>query len=176
MTHRQRPAALRDLRLLILGAIAALVLIVILAAAADQSGSSGVREAVLAALLAAITIAVLLMISYLRSRPLPPARTGLYRRVITMQVIVGLLPAAAGYVAFTAAGAWWLQLAGAVASLPGLALSWPTPGDLERRYDLWSDAGPAIRKKVWGSADPDEVSDWMEWEPDFGANAPAADK
>jgi hypothetical protein len=162
--------------MIILGAVVALVLIVILAAIADQSGTSGVREAVLAGLLAVITLAVLLMVSYLRSRPVPPSRTGLYHRVITLQVIVSLLPAAAGYVAFTAAGAWWLQLAGAVASLPGLALSWPTPQDLERRCDLWSDAGPAIRKKVWGSAAPDEISEWMEWEPDFGAHAPPADK
>jgi hypothetical protein len=172
MTDPAAARAFRPLQATALAVAAGVVALTGLAAIAEESSSGRTRVAVMAGLLGLIGIVSFLMVLYLRHRPVPPGVLRSYMRTIWLQLIVAALPAGAGYVAFTSSGAWWLQLLGTALCVPGLAATWPGTNDYQRRLDLWATRGPVVSKILWGSADPDEISEWMAWEPDFGAHAP----
>lgn len=88
-------------------------------------------------MVAALGLGALLAITWLRQRPIAPGDGATYRSTVFTKLAVvegvGLL----GFVLAITVGPWWLAILGAAFSLPGLALSWPSPADQERHELLY---------------------------------------
>ena len=124
----------KTLRALALAWIPVIVALVVVAAVVDGQDGWPVLGSVLVVLTGFVT---LVGIGWLRQRPIAPGDTSTYGTTVLMKLA---LMEAAGLVGFAfsiAVGPWWLAAIGAVFSLAGLRLAWPSPSDQERHELLY---------------------------------------
>ena len=88
-------------------------------------------------LLSVVGLVVLVGIGWLRQRPIAPGDDSTYGTTVLTKLAlmegVGLV----GFALAISAGPWWLAIVGALYSLAGLRLAWPSPTDQERHELLY---------------------------------------
>jgi hypothetical protein len=126
--------SLKVLRIVALAWIPVMAALVIVAALIDASDGWPVLGG---ALVAVAGLFGLLGIGWLKQRPIAPGDASTYRTTVLIKLAlmeaVGLL----GFGLAVSVGPWWLTVIGAVFSLAGLRLAWPSDADRERHELLY---------------------------------------
>ena len=79
----------------------------------------------------------LLIVAWIRQRPIAPADAGTYRRTVLLKLAITEAIGLVGFALAVVVGPWWLSIIGAVASLVALARTWPSAADRERHELLY---------------------------------------
>ncbi|MDH3605428.1 MAG: hypothetical protein OER12_00370 [Acidimicrobiia bacterium] len=104
------------------------------ARAIDTQDGWPVLGTVIVLLLAGVELLVLL---WLRQMPLPPGDERRYRLTIALKLAGAASIGLIGFAMAIIVGPWWLSALGAVLSLAGLAVAWPSVADRERHELLY---------------------------------------